>query len=199
MATEQEKLRAFENAVLQETNEQIQKLEQEVQEFEKAELQKARENEYNQMFVYMQDKVRLIKNKCRQQVTKTELDAKRELLLHRNQLTQQVFDEVKKRLSDFSDSPEYPAYLTASLKAAAKEFPCENAVVRVKPDDLKYEKQIKAAFSVPITVVADPKNHLGGFILVNLEKGVLIDHSFADLMQEQLRRFYEECGLSIQF
>jgi len=89
MAYNRDKLTAFENAVLEDTDSKIAELEREVRDYEQAELDKAREDEYNKMFTYMQDQVQVIKAKYRQSITKFELESKRNLLVFRNELTDQ--------------------------------------------------------------------------------------------------------------
>ena len=53
MVYDKEKLSTFSNAVKRETDSKIEQLKREVEEYEKAELEKVREDQYNRMFTYM--------------------------------------------------------------------------------------------------------------------------------------------------
>lgn len=199
MAYNRDKLTAFENAVLEDTDSKIAELEREVRDYEQAELDKAKEDEYNKMFTYMQDQVQVIKAKYRQAITKFELESKRNLLVFRNELTDRVFEAAKERLAAFRKTKDYEAFLTKKIKQAFAEFPCDSAVVLVNKDDLAYAAKIKAAVPGIAELEADHQNHLGGFKLVNREKGLLADETFAAALEQQKQAYYTSCGLSVHF
>lgn len=197
MSYDQEKMKAFEDAVRTETDQKIALIQKELSEHEQEEIAKAREQEYDKMFTYMQDQVRAIKAKHKQRITKFELEYKRSLLLFRNKLSEQVFKQAKAELLAFAESSGYEAFLIQMLQTETEGFPCENAVVYVRSADLKYAKQIKQALPAIADVKADEKNSMGGFYIVNEEKGLLIDDTFAARLDEQRQSFYADCGLTV--
>lgn len=199
METENQKLRAFENAIQQETAEKISQMEQEVETYQRTAMETAREEEYNEMFVYMQEEVRRIKARYKQLVTKYELDSKRSLLQLRNRLADQVFAEAEKKLVEFAQSDKYLPYLIEKINEASHEFSCDSYELCLRPEDMKYEEQLKKALPFSFTLSSNPKNHLGGFTLIDRQKGVLSDHTFAALLEEQHPKFYQSCGMKIQF
>lgn len=148
------------------------------------------------MYVFMQEQVREIQSKYRQAVTKENLDSKRKLLEFRNGLVEQVFDKARKRLEEFSYSADYPAFLVERLKESAKNFPCGNAVIYVREQDIKYLDDIRSTLPA-VSVEADKKNRLGGYKIINPEQGLLLDESFESNLQKQRHGFYKQCGLSV--
>lgn len=199
MVYDKEKLSAFSSAVKRETDSKIEQLKREVEEYEKAELEKVREDQYNRMFTYMQDQVQIIKSKYRQSITKFELESKRNLFVYRNQLTEQVFEQVQKRLLDFTKTADYQDFLLKQIQAAMKEFPCQTGVILLAKEDMSLANQIKTAISNVTTVEADSKNHLGGFTIVNREQGLVADKTFQTALEEEKQQFYRTCGLRINF
>lgn len=200
MSLNHDKLMAFEEAIQKETEEKIAQMEQDVKAYEESELNRVRDDAYNQMFTYMQNEVHNIQNRYRQSVTKYELEAKRNVLLFRNELAQNVFDKAEEKLISFAKSEEYRPYLLKQIEKNLKEFPCEDGVIIcLRKEDLSYGEEIQKAIPCKAEIKADRKNHLGGFILINEAKGVLEDRTFAAALKEQHRYFYETCGLSIQY
>lgn len=197
MSYDQDKLQRFQKTVLSEAEGKIAQMEQEIQEYEKTELEKARQAEYDKMFAYMQSKVHDIQWKYRQSVTKASLEAKRRLLQYRTGLSDKVFAQVEQKLKAFAASDQYEAFLIDKLKKAEKEFPCQNAVIRLCPDDMKHASAIQAALSGPVTVEPDRRNHLGGFQIVNEQKGLLLDETFASNLTDQHAAFYKICGMTV--
>lgn len=199
MEQENQKLRAFENAIQQETEEKISSIEQEIEEYKKNQMETAKEEEYNQMFTYMQEQVHRIKGRYKQAVTKYELDTKRSLLQLRSHLADQVFEEAAQKLLAFSNSSRYLPYLIQKIKTASQEFSCETYELKVRPEDLSYESELKKALPFSFTLCEDPKNHLGGFTLIDRTHGILADYTFASLLKEEHPKFYETCGMKIEF
>lgn len=197
MSFNKEKLRQFENAILDETNQKISQLEEEVKEYEKREIEKAKNDDYNRMFNYMQDKVQEIKNKYRQDVTKYELQTKRSIFMYRNSLAEKVFDEVCEKLTDFTKSDKYFDYLVNKIEESFKVFPCDRAKLLVCKKDLEIALKLQQQISQIEEVVTDRKNTLGGFTLVNEEKGLLIDQTFSALIEEEKQKFYSLCGMTV--
>ena len=144
MAYDNEKLQRFEQSVLMEAEKKIQEIQAETEKMKENELENTRQKEYDKMFSVMQEQVHQLQLKYRQEVTKVELDGKRELLEFRNQLTEKICELVP----------------TA-------------------------------------TVQADPANQLGGFKLIQPEKNVLQDETFANDLDKQRQEFYRTCGLTI--
>lgn len=196
MAYDAQKLSVFEKAVEQETGKKIEEIDAEIEAYKKQEYEKVREMQYNKMYTYMQEQVRAIKAKHKREVTQHDLACKRELLEYRNSLVEQVFADAKEQLRQFTNSDSYENYLVRKLLAVAKDFPCEGAVIRVSKEDLKFEDVLKKTVH-GVTVEADPKNHLGGFTIVNLEKRVLEDETFESLLEDERQAFYERCTLKI--
>lgn len=197
MSYDQDKLQRFQKTVLSEAEGKIAEMEKEVKEYEKTELEKARQAEYDKMFAYMQSKVHDIQWKYRQNVTKASLEAKRSLLKYRSDLAGKVFKQVENKLKAFADSKDYEAFLIKSLKESSKKFPCTGAVIQVRPADLKLAEAVKGAFSCPVAVQEDRHNHLGGYKIINEKRGLLLDETFASNLADQHAYFYKICGMTV--
>lgn len=197
MSFNKDKLRAFENAILQETDEKISQLEEEVKEYEKREIEKAKNDDYNRMFNYMQEKVQEIKHKYRQDITRYELQTKRSIFMYRNSLAQKIFDEVSEKLVEFSNSDKYFDFIVDKLNESLKVFPCETGKILVSKKDLQLLERIKEKVPAITDVLVDKKNHLGGFTLINEEAGLLIDQTFKTLIEDEKQKFYSSCGMTV--
>lgn len=199
MSVEQDKLIAFENAILEETNREVTAMEQDIADYEATEMEKARDQEYNHFFVLMQEQVRALKAKYKKNITKAELSGKQDLLRFRNQLTDEVFGEAKARIAAFTATPSYQEFLIGQVTNALAAFPCDSATVLLRTDDLSLADTLKSACPAVAAVVPDKKNKLGGFCLVNEERGLLEDRTFEAALEAKKPAFYASCGLSVQF
>lgn len=199
MSIEQEKLIAFENAILEETNQEIEAMEQEIATYEAAEMKKAQEEEYDRFFVLMQAEVQALKAKYKKSITKAELSCKQDLLRFRNHLTDSVFEEARVQILAFTKTSGYVDFLIGQIAAALSAFPCDHAALMLRTEDASLAAAIQTACPAITAVTADKKNRLGGFCLINEEKGLLEDRTFASALEAKKPAFYASCGLTVQF
>lgn len=197
MSFDKDKLKAFENAILDETDKKISQIEDEIKEYEEAEMKKAKDDDYNRMFSYMQEQVQEIKNKYRKDITKYELQTKRSIFLYRNSLADKVFDEVCEKLVEFSNSDKYLDFMILKINEALKVFPCNEGKILVSEKDLALSDKIMKEIPAIKDIACDKKNTFGGFILMNEEAGLLIDQTFKTLIEDEKQNFYSSCGMMV--
>lgn len=196
MAYDKEKMSRFENTILSEAKEKVEKLKKETEEYKQTELERAKQMEYDRIFGVMQSKVRALQWKYRQIVTKASLDARHKTLVVRNELAQKVFEETEKALLDFSSGSSYKEYLLEQIKKASENFDCSGATLYLRSEDMKFEKEIQKLISVS-EIQPDKLNLLGGFRIVNEKLGLLLDETFKSKLNDQHEYFYRHCGLAI--
>lgn len=196
MSYDKEKLSRFENTVLSETQEKIDSIIKEAEEYKQSELEKAKQQEYDKIFNYMQSQVRNIQWKYKQVITKASLDAKRKTLIFRNELSQKVFEETEKALKDFADSAKYKDYIIQKFQNAIKDFECDGAVLLLRKEDMPLAEELKKIAGIQ-NVEADKTNLLGGFKIENRKTSLLLDESFASILADQKQYFYQNSGLTL--
>lgn len=196
MAYDKQKLSRFQDTVFSEADEKIDAMKTEADEYEKTELDKAKQLEYDKIFTYMQEKVHDLQWENRREVTKKNLEAKRKTLEFRNSLVNNVFEECENKLKEFVLSDKYEDYLIKKIKDATEKFNCNDSVVSVSKQDMKFEKQILSIEKIK-SVVEDRSNLLGGFKLINNETGLLLDETIASQLEKQRTYFYKNSGLTV--
>ena len=198
MSYSQDKLSVFERAVKQEAEHKIEQLQQEMETYRREQMKLAEEENYARIFEYMQEQVQEMDGERRREVTQHELEARRGLILFRNELAGRVFEETEQRLRAFADSADYADYLMEKLAEAIREFPYPEASVLVRKEDMCLSGRIREAFSGKLEPEEDPENRIGGFLLWNREHGVLVDETFASRLETEKKEFCGRCGLNIQ-
>ncbi len=58
----------------------------------------------------------------RKELSRCEFDRKNAVLAHRSELLEQLFDEVSRRISEWTNTPGYTKYLRKALKKAEQQF-----------------------------------------------------------------------------
>jgi vacuolar-type H+-ATPase subunit E/Vma4 len=127
-----------------------------------------------------------IQNKFTRETSQSEFAGKREILIHREKLTEQLFDEVGKRLQTVRNSPEYIDILLKKLLVTTTE---NGAEILLAPDDMKYVDTLKKAIKKEVTFKAEETIEKGGFSVFNKSAGTIIDKTFDSALEEQKQMF----------
>lgn len=196
MAYDQKKLERFQKTIMDEADEQIDKIEKETSEYEKTELDKARQLEYDKIFATMQQRVRDIQWKYKRELTHKHLESIRRCLNLRNNLVEQLFGECEQKLKEFSSSDEYVEFLVKKANEAASGFDCDSAEFLLREQDIKYFEDLSKITGIK-KYSADKTNSLGGFKIVNKKAGLLLDLTIEDKLKAERRRFYETSKFSV--
>lgn len=118
-------------------------------------------------------------------ISRAELNMKKSVIRHRDELTEKVFSVVEQRLKDFRNDPKYVDMLIKNI--LLMHFSDEMEIY-LSPDDMKYADILKKALpSCNVKFLPDEKILLGGISVYNVEKGTISDKTF-DLALEEKRR-----------
>lgn len=197
MSVPEKKLDKFSSAVLKDAEEQRSKILKEIEEYRKSQMEKAEEEILHDAYVMIQNEIASIRNSHSRKISLTELEGRRNLLLLREQLTNKVFDEAASRITDFSKTEEYKSYISGLVKKCCESIPDGNIVIEVKKDDLELSDILVKASGRDATVKENANIVLGGVVVINPLKGVVVDETLDLKLKNQKDWFASESGLSI--
>lgn len=195
MSVIDEKLQRFENIIFSDVDSKVNATIEEADRYKENALSEHHEKIMDKYFDYMQDQVHLIQSDIKRQMAKAELSAKRELLLYRNQISEKVFQNVKKQLSDFAQSDDYKTYLINSIRDCINNQSLQDIKILVRQEDLDLLREND--FTQQFAVEQDSSIRLGGFILLDKSAGMMIDQSFDSKLDELFSYFIQTSGLMI--
>jgi vacuolar-type H+-ATPase subunit E/Vma4 len=130
--------------------------------------------------------IKRIQNKFTRETSQNEFAGKREILIHREKLTEQLFDEVEKKLKAIRNSPEYIDILLKKLLVTTTE---NGAEILLAPEDIKYVDTLKKAIKKEVTFKPEDTIEKGGFSVYNKNAGTIIDKTFDSALEEQKQVF----------
>ena len=120
-------------------------------------------------------------------VSKAELNMKKSVIGHRDELAGKVFDAVEKRLDEFRGDQKYVNLLVKNLLLMHVS---DGSEIFLSPDDMKYADTLKKAIpSCNAKFSPDEKIRLGGLAVYSAEKGTIADKTFDSAVEEQRRAF----------
>ncbi|CDZ24452.1 hypothetical protein CCDG5_1338 [[Clostridium] cellulosi] len=197
MSQSEKKLDKFSSAVLKDAEEQRSKILAEIEEYRKNELEKAEEEILHDAYVMIQNEIASIKNKHSRKISLAELEGRRNQLILRDQLVGKVFEEAAAKIAAFTKTDGYRQYMIDLVKKSCDQIPEGSIIISVKKDDLFLSSDLIAASGRDAKVEANAVIQLGGVLVSNPEKGIVVDETLDLKLNNQKDWFISVSGLSI--
>ncbi len=124
------------------------------------------------------------------EISSKQLEAKRNVLCHREKLIDSVFDNVKSRLATFKASRDYKSWLKEKAGKCKQTYPEHKGVIYLSPEDMKYASDL-ADFEVK----SRDSIELGGMLMVYEDIGIALDYTFDSAFEGQRSAFTEKAEL----
>lgn len=132
---------------------------------------------------YYSDNIKKVSGKYLKEASKLELDSKKDVLRHREELTDKVFAAVAERLGEYRRSADYAVHIK---KLIADCSPEAGDSVYLSPDDIKLTDLLKKDFP-DVQFESDEHIRLGGVSVFSKKGGTIADKTF-DAAVSELRR-----------
>lgn len=198
MAQPDKKLDKFKSAVLKDAQEQREKILEEINNFRNTEMEKAEEDILHETYIMIQNEITAIKNQQSRKISLAELDGRRKLLKLREEITDKVFKETAARILDFSKTAEYITLICESTKTSCNLLPKGDIIIQVKKSDLAHAEKLIAASSRTATVEENADIVLGGVIIINRDKGLVINETLDLKLMSQKDWYTGSSGLTLE-
>lgn len=187
MGTENEKLQKFICAVNDEIDEKVSAILGEAESAKESILAAAREESEEAAEKYISSARKKSGNRFVRDISRAELDMKKSVLRCREELSDRIFSEVEKKISEYRGSNEYADSLIKKLLILNVGAGTE---IRLSPEDIKLADVLKRVVKAEnVTFIPDSSIKLGGFSAYSREKGTIIDKTF-DLAVEEQRNIF---------
>lgn len=121
---------------------------------------------------------------------------KKELYAERQRITDEVFDEARRRVSDYADTPAYREAFFKSAKAIAELVGDSACTIMVCARDVALAQQASASF-FDAGIQEDDSILLGGMKALCEEKGMLIDDTLDAKLSAERDAFPSYAGLKV--
>ncbi len=197
MSYDKQKLLRFQEAILEDADEKIARMNQNISNYEQRELNNAKQKQLEEIFIYMQNRIRHVKSEFNYKLSKKSLDFKKKILSFRNELIKQVMQQSEKEILDFVNSDKYKDYLLNKIKQVFDELNFNDTEIKVRREDLKLKKDL-LMFKNISSVLVDDQNKLGGFVLIDKQSNIVIDKTISSILNNQRQHFLKTSGLIIE-
>lgn len=197
MATIEERFQMIQQSVMAEASAEAQKLLDQAKEYKDNAMKKAEDEVLQELYGKIQDEVAEIRTSSTQSVSKKETQERQNLLLRREEITKAVFDQVRRRLLDFTKTPAYTDLMVELSKELGARCPMEGTVVMLRRDDYHLASRLGDYFGKNCRILADESIRIGGLKVMNQSSGIFMDETLDSRLEDQKPWFYSHSGLVI--
>ena len=128
-----------------------------------------------------------LKKNANKELSKAELDIKRELGEEQERLKDSLFAEVQDRLSVYMNSQEYQKLQTDQIKASLEFAKSDSIIIYIDPADAPKKQELEALTGASLTI--SEYSFSGGIRAVIPGRKILIDNSFQTKLEKARREF----------
>ena len=198
MQQQMEKLLHFTDAVTRGAARQRDTLRAQMAETRAKTLEQVREEAQEAARSHYDREAARIRAEAGREVSQHLMEGKRKIYLRRKQIGQEVFDQVRARIAQYTASPEYPKHLEELLAAAMRQLPGAKRVsLRLRREDLPLLERLAQSIAPVEVDCQEGSFSLGGLALRCPELGLRVDCSFDNQLEELVSHFAESFGLSV--
>lgn len=181
---QQEKLDRFVNSVNGEVDVQISGMLREAEKEGEAIKSSAKDDALKASYDRIQKAVKDTEAQYKRMIAQAEQEHHRSLLSHREALVEKIFDNIRKRLVQFRQSEDYPAYLQKQLRDVKLSA---DSIIYLAPADMQYADLLKGSSGAQ--VCEDDSIQLGGLSITAKESKCIMDKTLDTAFDEQRKAF----------
>jgi vacuolar-type H+-ATPase subunit E/Vma4 len=127
---------------------------------------------------YFQNEMTRVRAESGRAISKKLMGDKHALFLYRQKLTDELSEDVKKRIDAYTRTPEYMIHLEKLFYTALEQFHFEPVVVYLRPVDLQTTTQIGKALPKDGITLKEGAFTLGGLICECPGRHLMLDLTF---------------------
>jgi vacuolar-type H+-ATPase subunit E/Vma4 len=128
----------------------------------------------------------IIREKNRK-LSKETLDIRRGVLERTAEITEEIFQDVDKKLTEFMQTPAYEEHLVNKIKEAVEFARGDELLIYINPSDESLIPALEAKTGVKLTL--SNRDFFGGIRAVIPSRTILIDNSFVTKLAEAKSTF----------
>ncbi|MCI5816090.1 V-type ATP synthase subunit E [Ruminococcus sp.] len=181
---QQEKLDRFVNSVNGEVDVQISGMLREAEKEGEAIKSSAKDDALKASYDRIQKAVKDTEAQYKRMIAQAEQEHHRSLLSHREALVEKIFDNIRKRLVQFRQSEDYPAYLQKQLRDVKLSA---DSIIYLAPADMQYADLLKGSSGAQ--VCEDDSIQLGGLSITAKDSKCIMDKTLDTAFDEQRKAF----------
>ncbi len=175
------------------------KIEEEIQNIEKSELEKSESRIIEDINNMIQKELISMKNKISVDISHKELECRKNLARKRQNMLNEMFDICAKELIQYTKTSEYVEKIKEYAKTISKVLGSTDTKLFIKHEDLKYSDLIKESFGRNCEIYSDEDIQIGGIRGYSEKLGMMSDETLDSSLEKQREWFIQKYGSELVY
>ncbi len=193
MATDEEKLAGFSAMVLEIANRQRDDMTETLREEINLSIEKIERDFTRNANENMKKEIQRKSRENGEKLLKLETELKRKLILRREEIIKEIFDDVAERVNAFTQKEEYGAWLRKKAEQGVQELGGKNCVLHIMKKDAQYKDELESLTGSRAEISDD--NFVGGVIVYSQNR--CVDYSLKSIIEREQEIFLTNTDLSV--
>lgn len=189
MINSEQKVNKFVQAIIQYAQEQRSKIHSEAEALKSERLHKAEQEVLTDAYRLIQNQTAAIRNETVRELSRRDLQARKEVISHRQKITDSIFNKAKEKLKEFVLTPEYEQYMIKLLGEMALIMSSQDSIYYISRCDEHLLKSLLTVCPDGSRVEISEDIAIGGIRGVDTNNKQIIDNTL-DIKLEQQREWF---------
>lgn len=132
------------------------------------------------------------------EISRMQTKINKQLINKRQELQNEIFDACKKKLVEFTQTKDYQEWVNQKIAKIDASMLDGQTEISFNQRDQQLAKQCANQLGKKVELKFNDEIQIGGFILVNYTKSIVLDESLDNRLAEQKEWFYNHSGLMIK-
>ena len=172
------------------------KIEKQTEKFTKQQTAAFEKEAKNELKTKTEYESRRLDTETNREISALAAKGKRAAVMHRNEITEKVFEKAEKKLLEFSSGKEYKPLLEKCILSLASAID-GNVIIYVREADVSAAEEICRRIENVSKVLADGRIKIGLAMASNEALTVFADDTFESRLSHFKEQFMSESGLSL--
>ncbi|MEG0229104.1 MAG: hypothetical protein RR640_00695 [Oscillospiraceae bacterium] len=138
-----------------------------------------------------------VKNNLRKEFADVKFQCKREILADRNNLKNQLFLRISKRIYDYTLTDDYKEKLIKNIQKLISKEKLTSYSIKISVKDESLIDSIKLTLGDNAQIIVDKTILIGGFIVVDKTRNVVFNETYDNALKTEEDRFCTYSGMNI--
>lgn len=175
------------------------KIEEEIEDIEKAELEKSESRIIEDINNMIQKELMSMKNKISVDISHKELECRKNLAKKRQNMLNEMFETCTQELIEYTKTSQYTEKMREYAKEISKILESTDTKLFVKEEDLKYSDLIKESFGRNCEIYSDEDIQIGGIRGYSEKLGMMSDETLDSSLEKQRDWFIQKYGSELVY
>ena len=197
MAGRDDLIQGFSRLVMQEASSKRQSILEDIRKSESELLEEKERLFLEQAYLKVQDAVKETKKIRNEDYSKAVLESKKNLLIQRANIMNEVFNNVEKRFLEFRNSKKYIEWIEKLIIEGTNKINANDYIVRCEVQDKKIIKMVLDKLNIKAQIIDNLEETQGGIIIESKEKSLLINLTIKEMLKEARTDFLSYSKLCV--